>query len=281
MKQNKFWGIPAFVLVCAVLVTACPDLTNPTKPNPQQGYGTVNIIFGGGNARTLLPSEFDLPKLYYVLAFTQTDGTGQQTVSQTGQESVVVQLEAGTWNLDIRGHVSQSSASNASAAVVYYTENGIAVSSGANVTVNANLLPNTDSMTQNGTGTLSYDITIPQGATGTLTVLSLDGDVAGQPAALTQTVNRDDLDLPSGEYNISIVITHDGKEKTWWALAHIYDSAITRVVVVPDDFTDVLPDYGTITITLSMDDFTMIDEGYGVFDNVEQPIVLNKNGGRA
>jgi hypothetical protein len=49
-----------------------------------------------------------------------------------------------------------------------------------------------------------------------------------------------------------------------------------RSVATPDSFTVSLI-YETLTITLNMKDFTMIDEGYGVFDNIDLPIILSKS----
>ena len=293
--KNKlvFYGIIAVTAIIVIGVSGCLDFFSQSQPQPQpQDTGTVYINLGGG-VRTLLPTQIDLSGLYFVITLTQASGSGHHSISQDGQETVEVQLNAGAWNLDIRGHVQPNNASNASSAIVHYTQNGIIVAPGANVTINAVLTPNLDNMTQNRSGTFSYEITIPPGASGTLAVLNMTGPLlkpcgeycqcyeglipVSPPIDLTQTVTKGSLYLDSGEYNIVASIVIGGVEKEWWALAHIYDGAVTRAVVGPDDFTDIMQSYGTLAVTLSIEDLTMIDEGRDVFSHIEQPIVLDKD----
>jgi hypothetical protein len=275
MKQNKFWGIAALVLVCAVIVTACKGPNDPVNPSPQEGFGNVSINFGG-NARTLLPSEIAITKLHYVLTFTQTDGSGQLTETQNGSGQLTLQLNAGTWNLVIRGYNSPSDAADTAKALVSYIQNGIVIQSGGNVTINAKLLPNLDNLTQNGSGTLRYDITFPAGAAGVLKVYTYPaGTPVGNPLVLSTTVNSGELELASGYYNITVNTEYQGTVKIWSELILINDNAITEALAGPDDFTDYLPPPGPVSVYLSIDKFTMTDEGAGIFSS-QTPIVLLK-----
>lgn len=279
MKQTLFWKMTAVSLVCAVIVTACKgpnDPVKPTNPTTQDGYGTVSISFGGGSARTLLPSEIDITKLHYVLTFTQQGGSGNITETQNGSGQLTLQLTVGTWNLVIRGYNSSSDAIDTSKALVSYTQNGIVVQFGGSVTINAKLLPNLDNLTQTGSGTLRYAITLPAGTAGALKVYTHPANtLVGSPVVLSTTENRGSLELASGYYNISVNMEYQGKVKTWSEIAHINDNAITEMVVGPNDFTDSLPPPGPVDIYLSMDKFSMTDEGAGVFADLP-PIVLKK-----
>ena len=268
----------ALALICAMLVITCQDPNIPLNPSPepQQGYGTVSINFGGGNTRTLLPSEIDITKLHYTLNFTRTDGSGNLTETQNGSGQLTLQLNIGAWNLVIRGYNSASDATDTAKALVSYTQNGIVIPYGDSVTINAKLLPNLDNLTQNGSGTLRYDITFPAGAAGVLKVYTHPANtLAGGPVVLSAAENRGSLELASGYYDISVNMEYQGKIKIWSELAHINDNAITEAVVGPDDFTDYLPPPGPVDIYLSMDKFSMTDEGAGIFSDMP-PIALDK-----
>jgi len=277
MKKKSFFKMSAIALICAVLVaTACKGPNDLVNPTPMDGYGTVSINFGGGNARTLLPSEIDISKLHYVLTFAQTDGSGNLTETHNGSGQLTLQLNIGTWNLIIRGYNSASDASDTAKAVVSYTQNGIIIPYGNSVTINARLLPNLDNLTQDGSGTLRYVITFPEGAAGVLKVYTHPANtLVGSPIVLSSAENRDSLELVSGNYEINVSMEYQGKIKTWSELAHINDNAITEAIVGHDDFTDSLPPPGPVTINLSMDKFTMTDDGKGVFAGLS-PIILKK-----
>ena len=276
MSKNKIWKKAIIALMCTVLVIACKDPNDPMSPPLVDGKGAISINFGGGNARTLLSSEIDITKLYYVLNFTQTDGTGNLNETQNGSGQLTLQLNIGTWNLVIRGYNSASDATDTTKALVSYTQNDIVISFGSNVPINAILLPNLDNLTQNGIGTLRYSITFPAGAVGVLKVyIHPVNTLVGSPVVLSATENRGSLELASGYYDISVSMEYQGKVKVWSNLAHINDNAITEAVVMPNDFTDYLPSPNPVDIYLSIDKFTITDEASGVFDGVP-PIVLLK-----
>jgi hypothetical protein len=277
MKKKMFWKMSVIALICAVWVTT--SCTDPVNPPILEGKGSVSINFGGGNARTLLPSEIDISKLHYVLNFTQADGSGNLTETQNGSGQLTLQLNIGTWNLVIRGYNSVSDATNTSKALVSYTQNGIVIPFGNNIIINAKLLPNLDNLTQNGSGTLRYDITFPVGATGVLKVYTYPANtLVGSPVVLSATENHSSLELASGYYDISVNMEYQGKIKIWSEIAHINDNAITEVVVGTNDFSDLLPSPGPVDIYLSMDKFSMTDEGSGIF-SVISPITLDKRTG--
>ena len=272
-KLFKFSGI-AVISMMILLSVSCKNSVHSEKKDTQQDYGTVCITFGGGTARTVLPSEIAIEKLYYVLTFTQTDGDGNITESQAGSDQRTLEVAVGTWDLLIKGYNSENDSTNASKALVSYSQSGIVVSWGESVTINAKLLPNLDNLTQNGSGTLRYDITFPEETAGVLKVYTYpENTLIGEPHVLSKSKNIDSLELSSGYYNINVSYENQGKIKLWSELAHINDNAITEVVVGANDFTDYLQSPGPVDISLSMDKFTMTDEGEGVFSDV-LPIIL-------
>ena len=275
MKKDMIMKLSIIVLVCAALVaTACRGPNDPVSPPLLDGKGSVSINFGGGNERTLLPSEINITKLHYVLNFTKTDGSGNITETQNGSGQLTLQLNIGTWNLVIRGYNSANDATDTAKALVFYTQNSIVISYGESVTINAKLLPNLNNLTQNGMGTLRYNITLPEGAAGVLKVYNHPAKtLVGSPVILSATESHGSLELTSGNYDISINIEYQDKVKIWSEIAHIYDNAITEAVVGPNDFTDYLPPPGPVDIYLSMDKFFMTDEGAGIFVDI-QPIIL-------
>ena len=95
---------------------------------------------------------------------------------------------------------------------------------------------------------------------------------------LAETENNGTLELISGYYNVSVSYESQSKIKIWSDVAHINDNAITEIIVGVNDFTDYLPSPGPVDISLSMDKFTMTDEGEGVFSDV-LPIALDKRTG--
>jgi uncharacterized repeat protein (TIGR02543 family) len=286
MKKNLFWKMTAVALVCAVIVTACEDFsnledtTNQANPKPQGGYGMVSISFGGGGiARTLLPTEIDISKLYYVLNFKQQDGAGDITKKQSGSGQLNVQLAGGIWDLVIYGYNSESDAADTSKALVFYAKNDIVVEYGGNVKIDAKLETNLENLTQTGSGTLRYDITFPTSTEGVLKIYTSPANIPVNFVVLPTMENQGSLELASGYYNISVIMEYQGKVKIWGSeIVHINDNAITEAVIGPNGFTDYLPSLGNVDISLSIDKFTMTDEGAGIFSN-ESPIVLDKKTG--
>ena len=223
-------------IVAIIFLSGCSDrLFNGPEPQAEDilkgGKGTVNIDFGNNNgARTLLPSAFDLSKLYIVLTFTAQGGGLQIIETLDGQSFASVQLGAGIWDLDVKGYATEDDAIDPQNVLVYYTETGIEVISGSAVTITVNLNPHENKLTQNGSGSLSYSITIPAGADGTLKVSLLDGTLTGIPIVLDTTVNQGAIELDSAFYYIIVSVEYGGKAKVWRELAHIYDNAVTEAV---------------------------------------------------
>jgi len=211
-------------------------LTTPeqrTNPTPEAGMGLVNITLNGSNggmARTLVPTQIDVSKLYFVLTFTGKTGNEEITKTINGQNSFTLQIPVGTWDLNIMGFASASDTAESSKALVEGSRNDIDVLPGNIPTINITLTPNESKITQTGSGTLQYEIVLPAGATGTLTVFTLDGTRVGSPLSYTaSSSNTGKLSLISGFYLISLTTSYNGMAKTWTELAQIYDTSITEL----------------------------------------------------
>ena len=278
MKNRFKYGLVIFLLM-TLLFAACKNSVNSEQPDLKQNYGTVSITFGGGIARTALPSDIAINRLYYVLSFTKTDGSENFTEIQTGSDQRTLQLAVGTWDLAIKGYNTANDSTDTSKALVSYAQSGIVISWGNSVTINAKLQPNLDNLTQNGSGTLRYDIALPEEAIGVVKIYTYpENTLVEDSIILSETENNGDLELTSGYYNFSVSYEYLGKIKIWSDVVHINDNAITEIVVGVNDFTDYLPSPGPVDISLSMDKFTMTDEGEGVFSDI-LPIALDKRTG--
>ena len=264
------------ILIMITLFVSCKGSVDSNQSETKQNFGAVCINFSGGNERTVLPSEIDISKLFYKLEFTKADNSESIFETQNGAESCTFELSVGTWDLEIKGFYSENDASDSSKALVSYSQTGITISYGNNVTINAKLIPYLENLTQNGSGSLRYNIYFPEGTAGVLKIYNYpDKQLVGEPIVFSATENSGSVELLSGYYDLSVSYEYQGKIKIWSEIIHIYDNAITEISITSDDFTDFLPPPGPVDVYLSMDKFTMTDEGEGVFDGIE-PILLRK-----
>lgn len=278
MKNRFMYGVVIFFLM-TLLFASCKNSVDSEQPDLKQNYGTVSITFGGGAARTVLPSEITINRLYYVLSFTKTDGSENLTETQVGSDQRTLQLAVGTWDLLIRGYNTENDSTDTSKALVSYAQSGIVISWGESVTINVKLQPNLDNLTQNESGTMRYAIALPENVAGVLKIYTYpENTLTGDSVILSETENNGTLELASGYYNVSVSYEYLGKIKIWSDVAHINDNAITEIIVGVNDFTDYLPSPGPVDIYLSMDKFTMTDEGEVVFSDI-LPIALDKRTG--
>ncbi len=259
-----------FLLIMITLFVSCKGSVDSNQSETKQNFGAVCINFSGGNERTVLPSEIDISKLFYKLEFTKADNSESIFETQNGAESCTFELSVGTWDLEIKGFYSENDASDSSKALVSYSQTGITISYGNNVTINAKLIPYLENLTQNGSGSLRYNIHFPEGTAGVLKIFNYpDKQLVGEPIVFSTTENCGSVELLSGYYDLSVSYEYQGKVKIWSEIIHIYDNAITEISITSDDFTDFLPPPGPVDVYLSMDKFTMTDEGEGVFDGIE------------
>jgi hypothetical protein len=268
-NMYKHAGIIFMMVLIGLLTMSCGNvLMDPGSKGDSSpinaGQGRVSIDLGSG-ARTIMPSEFDLPSLYFVLSFTK--GEDVESVNQWGNNLVQQELPVGTWALDIKAYTSIDDASDPNLAVASYTNPSVVIANGNNTEIDAVLTSEVNKMTQNGMGKLSYDINIPAGTTGMLLVTSPDTFPEGvlEELPLNQTNTTGSFDLDSGEYVIYAFYTRGGEiEREYFKIAHIYDAAVTHAVGTSDEFTDIYvrpPLDSGMDVTISIADFDMTDSG--------------------
>jgi hypothetical protein len=196
MMKNYIWTP---VLAAVLLFAGCANPLDDGGARNGSGFsglgtGTVRVTLGENQARTLLPDTDVLADLYYALQF-RAEGKTAVNLALLQGASAEVELEPGTWNLDVKGYVSESDAADPENAVV---------TGGASVTLEAGGVTPVNvalsAKAETGAGTLVYDIRFPANAESA--VLSI--------LPITATGNRQERDLkaaalPSGD-NVSRAI---------------------------------------------------------------------------
>ena len=220
-----------FIILCSFfLITACDTFFRPNW-HFNEGSADVHITIGG-NARTILPSQFELEKLYYVLTFTHDD-FDDVSLRLNETTSGTVHLALGLWNMQVYGYVDDPGDNPTPASALVMGSQIINVGP-VNNSVTVQLSLNT--LSQRGSGTLRYAITLPSEANGTLEVyeVSVSGGVLVQDSNpvlaedLQEGLNEgEEEDLPSGFYRIIVQVERGNFAATWQEIAHVYDRAIT------------------------------------------------------
>ena len=234
--------ILTIIAILTVLAGCSDPFSAPPKLSPQlpDGTGAVHITLNG-SARTAMPVQFDVSRLYYVLTFTSNTNGEEIRKTVNRQSSFTVELPTDDWDLEITGFASASDAAEGENVLVNGSTNNILVAPSPNEipTVNVVLTPNESNMTQTqtGRGVLLYDITLPAGASGTITAYSLDGEqkpfytlnstTSANSITLSASSYSGTREMVSGFYLISITARLNNKDRVWRELAQIYDNAIT------------------------------------------------------
>jgi hypothetical protein len=236
--------ILTIIAILTVLAGCSDPFSAPPKLSPQlpDGTGAVHITLNG-SARTAMPVQFNVSRLYYVLTFTSNSNGEEIRKTFNRQSSFTVELPTDDWNLDVKGFASTSDAAEGENVLVHGSTNNILVApSPIEIpTVNVVLTPNESNMTQTqtGRGVLLYDITLPAGASGTITAYSLDGEqkpfytlnstTSANSITLSASSYSGTREMVSGFYLISITARLNNKDRVWRELAQIYDNAITEL----------------------------------------------------
>jgi hypothetical protein len=225
--MKKFFTKPfiygLIVAAAAFLLAACAD---PVTPHPgtatAPGTGQVRVHFTDDPARTIYPAKvFD----HYVYTFYHGDETTGEVKTPTGD---IFTLEAGSWTLAVEAYAGEAD------------ETLAATGSTAAFTVNDGQLTDNITVTltpvgSEGTGTVSYTITYPAGATlETLSWQQLGGTgttdlktgVTPSTADSVTTFAGTKPTIDAGYYLISATLT-DGAGKTAGKseVVHIYKNA--------------------------------------------------------
>jgi hypothetical protein len=161
MKNTKGRGFFALLAVIGYLfiVAACSDLFEPPKPKKTAagdvGYITLSIA-GNGAGRTIMPQAVLNASLFdgYTLVFS-ADGSDDITVEKNNTNlSGAITLPAGTWDLKLTAYKLDGTTK---LPLARGNITGIEITTGGTTSKSVELGPITD----DGTGTFSWDITLP------------------------------------------------------------------------------------------------------------------------
>ncbi|GHV25759.1 hypothetical protein AGMMS4952_04360 [Spirochaetia bacterium] len=245
---NRTAGLKAlygFIVGAAVLFAAC---SNPASPPPNAeistvpGTGQVRVSIAGedfapaASVRTIYPTQ---PTLYYVYTFTKNEAgaVGQDLTTVDGTFT----LTTGDWNLTVTAYLE---AELTNLAATGSTGAAFTVTEGVSTPVSVTLEPEKST----GSGTLTYTVTYPAGAT----LDSLDWKKLGGagPTDLTSgltpstaegvtTLTGTKTAVDAGYYVITAALTDGNKTAGKKEVVHIYQNLTTEAAFTfeADDFT--------------------------------------------
>jgi hypothetical protein len=230
MKAKSLIG--AFLggaVALAALLGACQ---NPASPSDSAATGTVKVTLdvagspgSSGTERTVFPDNLTIDE--YALLFTPTDGGKLKDDVVSSASTVNVTLEVGTYTLTV-------TARKGGVDIATGTKTGLVIVSGQTASAALTLGPKTGG----ASGTFSYDVTVPAGASGALTITTaLDNVVVGEPIALTAGSNADTVSLLAGEYRLAVILTN-ADDKPAGFTNHVVYSYSTLTSAFEREFTD-------------------------------------------
>jgi Leucine-rich repeat (LRR) protein len=250
----------AAALSVLALFMACTNALDPTREEnasvPANGKGIARINIGGKTAqgRTLMPDHM---AIYYILTFTK----GSNTVPAVINNSTVkeVELDPGTWTLDIKGYPDRAAFETAPQYPgISGKVSAVVINPGQSTNVPVTL---TAAQTEYGAGWISFDLSFPDRVDrGTLTIQPLLGaastppDVdllnatyqADAPAGTKRAAGKVPGDIASGFYRLSYTLTITGSP-SWFVIrsmvVHVYDDLVSPLVAAYglEDFTAFRP----------------------------------------
>ena len=211
---------------------------NTDLPETSQGFGTIQVSFSRGAARTIMP-EVDLAGLYLQYWFTKDGGPAEEKTPAGG----VFTLEPGTYSLEVKAFIDGGRTIMAASGT---TDTDFTIAAGLDAgTVNVALRP---VVTGEGTGSLSFSLEYPAGVTvETFTLTRIAG--AENPVDLVAagtvsganplTLSGAKTALPVGYYLLRTVLKNSGGTSTGRTeVVHIYQnlSAAVEYTFIADDF---------------------------------------------
>jgi len=221
---------PLFAACFLLLLPGCRNLLEPPEV-AETRTGTLSLtISGHGVARTITPESWPNDFVEFVVKLIAGgDAEPTYTIPLTDHSSTV-ELSAGTWDLRITAYRDNGNGQATRPAATYSRE-GIEVSPGATVRVDATLFPIAE-----GSGTFRWNINLHEDlviATVGIEIMRVDG--SGVPYAEpywegfleiaedgTLTGYRE---LPSGRYLVVFTLTNEvGERAAINAILHVYQN---------------------------------------------------------
>jgi len=215
-----------FLISSFLILTGCQDpFIAHNAANLPADKGSFSLTLS--QSRTILPAAPSLSAFaVYNLAFTQTNGGSAVNTDRTNSTLSTEQilLEPGTYNLTVKAYKD----SGKSQLMARGTADGIVITARQNTARAVTL----EALLTGGTGTFSWNITVPQDVTAASMVIT-PANVGGT-AQQTVTLHPNDYagsrTLNSGQYNLTINLESPSGRVVWKELLYVYqnlDSSFT------------------------------------------------------
>ena len=247
--NNKVFKIAGYFIAALLVITfaGCFSGLEPQGIRNLEGKGTVKITIGAADGRTALPAGDFTYRLTGEM--TGTAITIDEDFDKTN--SIVIDLEVGTWNLTVERLFEGNVVGYANLFGIEITENGL-------VTLTANIVPKDNDvdgklkLTMLLEGSLIFDELDS-------VLLFIDDDLDG--IDLLDFISEDndneiiyEEDLSPGSYIVRAVLKKDSKRAGYMEAVHIYSGMPTAVnwTFFETSFVDVRPISGSIIITPSV-----------------------------
>jgi hypothetical protein len=203
-------------LVVLVSFASCENFFNPMyrdggKSNAPSGMGYFSISIDGLQARTIMPQGGLSAFTSYQLTVKEGDTAVHLVTGTLSQVSAPFLLKTGTYDIEVLAY-------SGSGALAAQKTDTITVIAGTN-THNITLEP-----ISGGTGTFSWNITLPSGATGAQLIIQEMNRMPVQTVSLTTSPATGSVNLPSGFYRVIFSVQKDGKTIERLEILHIYQN---------------------------------------------------------
>ena len=257
MKTIKFF-LAAVLL--ALLVNSCNNpfnMADTPQPNPlPAGKGSLSLKIAGPSGRTIMPVAFASEDLYYELIFTRTGGSPATTVTGNYEDiENPITLNVGTYSLVVNAYAGEEGQLLFSG-----TADGIKIEEGDGNEAFITLLP----VLEGGTGTFSWDITLPESAVSAyMDIVPRGSATQEERITLNNSEKTGTRPLNSGVYDVIITMKGHNDEApdveltvTRKEILHIYKG---RVSLYEKSFAEI--------------NFNFVYEVKFIFDNGEDDLV--------
>jgi predicted outer membrane repeat protein len=251
MRNKSFLTLLIVICSLSLCLIGCPDpFMQYDLQKTANGEGYFSLQTGGGG-RTIMPGTVLETSLFdgYTLVFTSSSFPSV-TVERTNDDLThAVTLSVGTWNLEITAYALDTDGET-KLPLARGSITGILITNGANTTKSVELKP----ITSGGTGTFSWDITLPSDIVRAYMTITPDAGggsvqtlwLADNSGANTVTSDNS-IDLNSGIYRLALTLSNGAVTRVLEEYLHIYrnmESAYTN------DFTGV---FTVIAVTSEAD----------------------------
>jgi len=257
MKRDKSVKVILYFSLLSVIcfmLFACDNPFNSPNKSVADGCGTLSINFVGGEARTVFPSKiFDTAKFTFTNINDDDDIVEKEFAKD---DTLTIDLAAGiSWKVAVNVYIKENDVD-----VLVATGSAITPIISATDPNNVEVILTEAPQDVNGSGTFTYTINFPAGATvETLELEDLPGFNFGQwldPVETATSVSGSVDLVQQGFYLFTVkLIKDDWKEAGLTRVVHIYDKLATEFTYTfgEDEFFD--PDY-----VINLKDFGPTDD---------------------